>query len=361
MPIRIPRATTEEPIEMLATKIALYSFLTVFLLVQTLVMSSIHASSSMAPGFLSTKGTWIVDPNGKTIFLRGVNFPGYTKPRMTMHSEADYRELARLGFNVVRLPVSWENFEPTVGKFEMSYLAHYVAKDVQWAKRYGLYIVLDMHQFKWARRFADNGGGIPEWAVRQYAPSEAGMLQAISNFWANSSLQDHLINVWFRIAQYFANESAIAGYDILNEPQHLMAPTPVEQFYIRTISAIRSVDPNHIIILEPANVYIDPSKFPMRDNIVWSPHFYPLSFFPTYMHENIAVLRADIEHKSKRYLDAGVPLWIGEFGAFMKDGTAQNWLQDAKGLFEEYQVGWAWWAYYGNAPQSVPSALVLNG
>lgn len=53
-----------------------------------------------------------------------------------------------------------------------------------------------------------------------------------------------------------------------------------------------------------------------------------------------------IDAKYKTFvLEMGSPMWIGEFGAFMKDGTDQNWLQDAKELFEKHQIGWAWWAF----------------
>jgi len=41
----------------------------------------------------------------------------------------------------------------------------------------------------------------------------------------------------------------------------------------------------------------------------------------------------------------GGPIWIGEFGAFMKDESHHNWLQDATTLFDKYMVGWAWWAF----------------
>jgi hypothetical protein len=39
------------------------------------------------------------------------------------------------------------------------------------------------------------GNGAPDWAVRQYLSDELGMREAVSDFWADPSLQDHLVMV----------------------------------------------------------------------------------------------------------------------------------------------------------------------
>lgn len=58
----------------------------------------------------------------------------------------------------------------------------------------------DMHQYLCARKFG--GQGAPSWTVARYAPKAAGMRQAISDFWANSDVQGHLMKVWMKVAQY---------------------------------------------------------------------------------------------------------------------------------------------------------------
>jgi endoglycosylceramidase len=253
-----------------------------------------------------------------------------------------------LGFNVVRLPISWALFEPRPGILDFSYLSRYVSRDVSYAKKHGLFIVLDMHQYNWARRFG--GSGVPDWSVQSYAPNEVGKREAISNFWINTKLQAHFLRAWSEIARTYANETAVAGYDILNEPWIYTSVIPylnakhVDALYLKVINSIRAVDPNHIIFLEPANMYS--SKFPVKDNIVWSPHFYPLSFVSTYRPQDARALEADLQAKLKRFaLEMGGPIWIGEFGAFMKDESHHDWLRDATTLFDKYMVGWAWWAF----------------
>jgi len=81
-------------------------------------------------------------------------------------------------------------------------------------------------------------------------------------------------------------------------------------------------------------------KFSLKRNIVWSPHFYPLSFAPSYFPENATRLEADLAVKYAKFvLELGTPIWIGEFGAFMKDDSHVDWLKDATRLFGKYQLG----------------------
>jgi aryl-phospho-beta-D-glucosidase BglC (GH1 family) len=141
-----------------------------------------------------------------------------------------------------------------------------------------------MHQYQWAPKFG--GNGIPDWAVKQYSANELGMRQAVSDFWADPSLQDHLATVWKGIATHYAKEPTIAGYDLLNEPWVYTSIIPqlnathIDAFYSRVTEAIRSVDPYHLIFLEPANMNTFNTSFDGK--IVWAPHFYSWSFAPKY-------------------------------------------------------------------------------
>jgi endoglycosylceramidase len=310
-------------------------------------------------GFLSTRGTSIVDSYGKPITLRGVNYLGYEHEDPELHQQYAYYKFWQLGFNVVRLPISWANLEPASGIFSMSYLTWFIDQDVQWAKAARVYIILDMHQYYWASRFG--GFGAPDWSVQGYPQNELGLRQAVSGFWTNTGLQEHFLSVWTQIAQHYANEPTIAGYDILNEPwiYTSIAPslnaTTVDAIYVKVVQAIRAVDRNHIIFLEPAN--LNTFKLPITTNIVWSPHFYQLSFTSKYYSQNFTLLELDFEAKYKLFVRGlNAPMWIGEFGAFMPDQTSRmKWAQDALKLFNGHNIGWAWWAFDGRT--QLPSPL----
>ncbi len=316
-----------------------------------------------AQGFLSTRGTSIVDSSGRTVILRGVNYPGYEQIHPKPHSSADYTTLSSgFGFNVVRLQISWANLEPQPGNLNASYLANYVDRDVSWASSAGIYVVLDMHQYNWAARFG--GDGAPDWSVRDYSPNATGMRRAVSEFWSNATLQAHLVRVWEKIAQRYANQPTIAGYDLLNEPMLYTSLNPqlnataLDSFYFKLVQAIRAVDPDHLIFLEPANM--NTYKLPTRINIVWSPHYYPLASAGSYNVQNFTLLENDFAVKYRTFLiDSGIPMWIGEFGALMPDNTSRGaWTQDALTLFNRYQIGWAWWAYVGQY-RLVPDQLYV--
>jgi Cellulase (glycosyl hydrolase family 5) len=317
------------------------------------------AYAAPVPGFLSTRGTSIVDPSGHETVLRGVNYPGYQGNLLRLHNSYAYYNFAQLGFNVVRLSISWANLEPRPGIFDMSYLNWYVDSDVRWAKAAGIYVIIDMHQLYWAQKFG--GYGAPAWTVQKYAPDEVGMREAVSDFWANVTLQDHFLSVWAMLAQHYANETAIAGYDVLNEPFIYTSVLPglnatyVDAFYGRAIQAIRNVDTNHLIILEPAN--LDDFKLPPTTNLVWSPHFYQLAFVNKYYPQNYTLLKLDFETKYNTFvINLKEPMWIGEFGSSIPDSTSSaTWTHDVVSLINEYQIGWAWWAYYGTIPAQLRS------
>lgn len=71
------------------------------------------------------------------------------------------------------------------------------------------------------------------------------------------------------------------------------------------------------------------------------------AFFQKYYPQNFTMLQADIAAKYRRYvIGYEAPMWIGEFAAFMTEGSYAEWLRDATTLFNMYNVGWAWWAFY---------------
>jgi endoglycosylceramidase len=281
-----------------------------------------------------------------------------------LHIEADYSRFASIGFNVVRLPVGWMWFEPQPGVFDQSYL-DIINRDVQWAKEYGIYIILDMHQSRWAPKFlfpnGNQGCGSPDWTVTQYPATDLGMQAAMTNFWTNDTLQKHYIDVWRKLATAFVANPTIAGYDIMNEPRTFNGDNgSVKSFYLKVIQSIRSVDANHIIFLEPVNYDIGTVfAFSPGQQVVWSPHFYPLASQSHYFPENISVLREEFTMDyNEIVLEAKNPMWIGEYGAFMTDGSAVNWLQDAIRIFNQYNVGSAWWPYEGGPITEIPAPVV---
>ena len=61
------------------------------------------------------------------------------------YSEDDARLMASMGYNVIRLGVLWAGLEPEQGQYNMTYLEQ-VVECVNIAEKFGLNVVLDMHQ-----------------------------------------------------------------------------------------------------------------------------------------------------------------------------------------------------------------------
>jgi len=155
----------------------------------------------------------------------------------------DVSEMRALGFNVIRLALSWSLLEPQRGIYSRQYLDR-VAQVVGWARAQGLYVILDIHQNAYSRYVGRPtepplpGGkppglwdysGAPKWATyTDLLPSEVylgqrevnpAVLEADSNFWYNrAGLQDEYIGALAAIARRFKSDSTVAGYGIFNEP-----------------------------------------------------------------------------------------------------------------------------------------------
>ena len=95
----------------------------------------------------------IRDQHGAQVLLRGVNVNQLGEyfqadpnlPPTVPLTKDDFHDIARLGFNSVRLIVSWSRLEPSPGAYNTAYVDQ-IRQAVRWAAAYDLYVVLDMHQ-----------------------------------------------------------------------------------------------------------------------------------------------------------------------------------------------------------------------
>jgi endoglycosylceramidase len=208
-----------------------------------------------APG-----GPYLYDSRGRVVFFHGVNavykyapYELYPDPHKPWNfSVADASLMARLGFDVVRLGMTWSGLEPGTApandpaicgdgaptnphQFNRAVLHRYLARlteTVDLLGRFHIYTVLDMHQDVYNEIF--EGEGAPAWAVctngvpsvdppgrwsLEYGTKAAGI--AFSHFWHNNvrgDLQGQYDQVWGDVAQAFKRNRWVLGYDPFNEP-----------------------------------------------------------------------------------------------------------------------------------------------
>ena len=193
-------------------------------------------TASEATRLCRTSGRWILDPKGRVLILRGINmsqsckYPGF----LPWQSEKEVEAMRGWGFNCVRLLLTWEALEPEPGDYQEEYLDK-VAEYVDWCGEAKIYVILDMHQDVYARKYQGNGcpswscidDGIPfkpfpgHWAMNY---GTASVIRAFDNFWADKEgpggmgVQERYVLAWQHVAERFKDHPFVLGYDMMNEP-----------------------------------------------------------------------------------------------------------------------------------------------
>lgn len=221
---------------------------------------SVSGAPAVTGPIRSPGGPFLYDSHGRVVFLHGVDavykrkpFELYADPGKPWNfSAADASLMARLGFDVVRLGMTWSGLEPGRAKANTPaicdpgkptnphqlnltvldrYLAHLKAT-VDLLGSYHIFTILDMHQDVYNQAF--DGEGAPSWAVcTNHVPttdprgrwsgeySTTAVRTAFDHFWNNDvrgNLQGQYDQVWGYVARAFRGNPWVIGYDPFNEP-----------------------------------------------------------------------------------------------------------------------------------------------
>ena len=194
------------------------------------------AMQCSAGEFVTVRDAKFIDIEGRQVLLHGINVINKNKAEgyVPWQTREDFARLRDWGMNCVRLGILWDGIEPEPGHYDEAYLKQIDAR-VQWAGDAGLYVMLDMHQDLFSVLYSD---GAPEWATLTdgkphthgegvwsdaYFTSPA-VQAAFDNFWANTpgpdgvGIQDRFALAWQVVAKRYADNPAVLGYDLFNEP-----------------------------------------------------------------------------------------------------------------------------------------------
>lgn len=331
---------------------------------------------------------YITDEQGRALFLHGFNTSGSAKDdpdRLPWITEEDvHAEYDLMGTNFVRLLVQWQALEPERGTYDEEYLDA-VAERVDWYADLGYHVLIDMHQDLYGRYTSPSehsGNGAPEWATRNDGLSvesqeqwemvylEPGVMRAFDHFWNTTGeypgLMDDYAEAWRRLAERFADEPAVLGYDLMNEPfgGSLQGPDfeagPLAELYRRCMEQIRQVDQDTWIFVEGQAVGVNwafPSALPHLDDprggeprIVYAPHAYPLPMDLGQAYEDGAreVINASIGAWSDSVRTTAerleAPIVLGEFGLDMSGPGAEDYVERMLEETEAMSTGRAYWS-----------------
>jgi endoglycosylceramidase len=325
---------------------------------------------------LGHDGRWITDAHGRVVLLHGFNvvdkLAPYAPDALGFGAD-DAAFLAAEGYDTVRLGVMYQAVEPSPGVYDDAYLAR-IERTVNELGRQGIAVLLDFHQDMYSERF--QGEGWPDWAVlddglpaepkagfpRNYAGMPA-LNAAFDHFWANTpgpdgvGLQDHYAAAWRHVAQRFARNPYVLGYDLLNEPWpgsgFIACATPdgcpefdatLRAFSQRVVAAIRTVDPDTLAFYEPNVLFNSGARSRLGD--LGDPHA-GLSFHDYCAGTDRAACHL-VDDKLFRQAEAQAAtganaLLLTEFGAT----DELEVLDDMADRADRFLIGWQEWAYCG--------------
>lgn len=257
-------------------------------------------------------------------------------------TEKDIAWIAQQGLNSVRLPLNSRHLfsiDETGRVVFNDAVLQCVDRCLAWCKKYGLYLFLDMHGApggQTGQNIDDSENDAPELFI-------------------DEKNKEQLIQMWLLIAQRYAEEEAIGGYDLLNEPitkwnsQYYPQLIPL---YRKLIHTIRGVDQRHIIVLEGVHWATDFSVFEELSPEEAS-HNIMLEFHKYWSNPDIESLEPFVE-AGKRL---NTPLWMGEGGE-----NNQQWYTYVFPMYERAGIGWCFWAYKKmDTPNSPVTFAMPNG
>ena len=260
----------------------------------------------------------------------------------------DFDLMKGLGMNVIRIPFLYSLVENEYTPYTLRADAwQYLDWAVNEAEKRGMYVILDLH--------GAVGG--------QAAASEQhdGCIGA-AQMWTNNTYWDRTKWLWDNIATHYRGRTAIAAYDLLNEPWGTDATTLANRSY-ELFNVVRAKDPEHVILLPGHNSGIDaygnPNSRGLTNSSLWM-HFYPglwgWNDTATYgagqanMYANWLHCNADGTGESCTWRDKinglQTPFLIGEFQPWTLMGTYGG--QMTRKAYDIYNMyGWAAtnWAY----------------
>lgn len=293
----------------------------------------------------------------------------------TAVTEKDFELIARAGADHVRLPVAYLLVETQEEPYGISQEGMaYVKTACEWAGKYGLSLLLDLH----------NTAGM------NFSTPEANCI------WNRPDLQKRFADIWEAFAVELKELRHIA-FELLNEPT---AANNEDYNIIAEIgyNAVRKHDKNRLIFVG-SNSWQSPYTFSDLKvfddkNVVYSFHFYEPFIFThqkAEWAENMKQLNMEMQYPAQtpnlaKFADAmpnesmreqtmiysdvsldierlndtlkhvidfaeknNTEVYCSEFGVIEEanDNSRVNWFKDIIKLFDKNNIGWAVWDYHG--------------
>ncbi len=323
------------------------------------------ATATPMVGKLHTAGSQILDSSNTPFRIKAVNWFGMETPNCAPHGlwqislDSGMAQIAGFGFNAIRLPFSNQCIEQTApvqgidavknpglqNKSPLQVMDAVIAS----AKAHGLRIILDRHR-------PDSGSQSELWYTATYPETT----------W---------IADWVLLAKRYADEPAVIGADLHNEPHGPAcwgcpdAGRDWAASATRAGNAVLAADPHLLILVEGVEHLADgtstwwggglddvathPISLKVSHQLVYSPHDYPASIFaqrwfeaPNYPANLPGVWDAHFGYLQKQNI---APVLLGEFGTKLATTSDQQWLTALVSYLDANRMSFAYWSFNPNS------------
>ncbi|MBR7074349.1 MAG: cellulase family glycosylhydrolase [Oscillospiraceae bacterium] len=286
-------------------------------------------------------------------FQKGVNLGGwfsqcdYSEDCLNNFiTEADFKQIADLGFDHVRIPIDYNVIQNPDGTMRPDGLGRIDAA-LALCDKYGLKAVLDLHK-------------TPGYSF------DAGEKEA--GFFESESYQERFYWIWETLAEWFAGMSDRVAFELLNEVTEARFLPAWKRISRECVRRIRFFAPDTIILLGSYNWNsartVPELDAPYDDKMVYNFHFYEPHIFT---HQG-AYWMPELQNTRMAYAECGASeqwfedflapavekagkenceLYCGEFGVIdvVPPEEAIKWFRDLHKVFERHGIAHAIWSW----------------
>lgn len=273
--------------------------------------------------------------------------------------EKDFQMMAEWGFDFARIPMSYWNWTPADNWYKVDEAVIKLIDDVvELGRQYKVHVNLNMHRIP---GYCINGRDREPFDLFNDTPENMQKALDASVFlWRNFA------------ARYKGIPSSQLSFDLINEPPRMTDETRYIEITRALVDAIRQEDPERLIVADGKSVGRDPVWGIVDLGLVQSTRGYDPMIVSHYQASWIRwsgkeeppewphvtsdgtvwdkeMLRKRLIEPWRKLADMGVPVHVGEWGAYNRTphDVALRWMHDLLGLWREQGWGHALWNFRG--------------
>ncbi len=321
---------------------------------------------------LRVRGSDLVDPDGQAVILKGVNVgnwfviepwmlgladgPSALSDQYEIESilstrfgesakdalietyrknwiqESDFGVIRSFGFNAIRLPLNYRQFEDDSRPYQLRKDAFiWTDRILKWATQNGIYVILDMHGVQGGQSVYDHTG-------------RSGQ----NKLWTDVDNQKRLAWLWGEIAQKYRGNGTVAAYDVFNEPYggtHELQ----KKIFSMSYDSIRKNDPSTMILAMGHTDTFTHYGTPTENGwtgVGYQMHYYPGMFGngePSLMNQakHLRFL-AGVQEEVKRF---NAPFLVGEMNVVFDAAGGGAMMRKTYDLHASYGWHTTMWSY----------------